>query len=80
MVAMVQSQLDREIQMYGCSIADFKESLEDSITFQTAGLGMCIASMLSDAQEEMAHGMNEQARHTLNRAKWAISHYQLGRK
>lgn len=33
---------------------------------------MLLASMLSDVQEMIERGMNEEARQTLNRAKWLI--------
>ena len=33
---------------------------------------MLLASMLSDVQEMIRFGMNEEARQTLNRAKWLI--------
>jgi hypothetical protein len=36
-------------------------------------LKLCIMGMMSDAQHEMAHGMSEKARQTLNRAKYFVS-------
>jgi hypothetical protein len=36
---------------------------------------MIVAGLMSDAQEEMAHGMIEQARQTLNRAKLVLFDY-----
>ena len=70
-----QINTDRDRAMYGCAIGDFKESLEDSFTFKVSGPAMCAMSLMSDAQEEMAHGMVENARQTLNRAKWILSEY-----
>jgi hypothetical protein len=75
--AKLEMKQDRERMMYGCSIADFKESLEDSFTFKVSGPAMCAMSLMSDAQEEMAHGMTEHARMTLNRAKWVLSEYVM---
>ena len=72
-----QINKDRERAMYGCSIVDFKESLEDSFTFRVSGPAMCAMSLMSDAQEEMAYGMVENARQTLNRAKWILSEYVM---
>ena len=63
--------------MYGCQIAHFKESLEDSFTFKCSGPAMCAMSLMSDAQEEMSHGMVENARQTINRAKWVLSEYVM---
>lgn len=68
---------ERELRMYGCSIADFQESVEDSFTFRVSGPAMVAMSLMSDAQEEMAHGMTEAARQTINRAKWILSEYVM---
>jgi len=75
--AKIEMKQDRERAMYGCSIADFKESIEDSFTFRVSGPAMCAMSLMSDAQEEMAHGMVENARMTINRAKWILSEYVM---
>jgi hypothetical protein len=69
------ARIAKETRMYGCAIEDFRESIEGSITFKFSGAAMCIASLMSDAQEEMAHGMVENASQTLNRAKWALATY-----
>ena len=75
--AKLEMKQDRERAMYGCSIAHFKESIEDSFTFRVSGPAMCAMSLMSDAQEEMAHGMVENARQTINRAKWILSEYVM---
>jgi len=38
-----------------------------------------VASWMSDAQEEIAHGMSESARKTLNRAKFVLFEYIMDR-
>jgi hypothetical protein len=68
-------QREREIGMYGCTEADLRESVESSITFKFSGPAMVAASMMSDAQEEIAYGMEEAARKTLNRAKFVLFTY-----
>jgi hypothetical protein len=68
-------QRDREIRMYGCTEADLRESVETSFTFKTAGPAMIAAGLMSDAQEEIAMGLGESARKTLNRAKWVLFEY-----
>ena len=73
-------QRQREISMYGCTEADLRESVESSITFKFSGPAMIVASMMSDAQEEIAHGMEEAARKTLNRAKFVLFEYIMDRK
>jgi hypothetical protein len=65
----------REENMYGCTVAAMKESIEGSLTFKLSGPAMIVASLMSDAQEEIAHNMKEDARQTLNRAKWVLSTY-----
>jgi hypothetical protein len=65
----------REENMYGCTVAAMKESIEGSLTFKLSGPVMIVASLMSDAQEEIAHNMKEDARQTLNRAKWVLSTY-----
>jgi hypothetical protein len=58
--------------MYGCDIEAFKESVKDSFTYKFTGGYMVIASLLSDAQEQLAHGDDFGARQTLNKAKALI--------
>ena len=58
--------------MYGCDIEAFKESVKDSFTYRVTGGYMVLASLLSDAQEQLAHGDDFGARQTLNKAKALI--------
>lgn len=58
--------------MYGCDIEAFKESVKDSFTYKFQGGYMVVASLLSDAQEQLAHGDDFGARQTLNKAKALI--------
>jgi hypothetical protein len=58
--------------MYGCDIEAFKESVKDSFTYRVTGGYMVVASLLSDAQEQLAHGDDFGARQTLNKAKALI--------
>jgi hypothetical protein len=67
-----------EMQCYGCLEKDLRASIENSLTFKHSGPGMIAMSMLSDAQEEIERNMNEQARQTINRAKWVIATYWMG--
>jgi hypothetical protein len=61
--------MNKEITMYGCDINEFVASVKDSITYKLSGANMVVAGLMSDAQEELAHGSAEGARQTLNRAK-----------
>ena len=58
--------------MYGCDIEAFKESVKDSFTYSVTGGYMVVASLLSDAQEQLAQGDDFGARQTLNKAKALI--------
>lgn len=58
--------------MYGCDIEAFKESVKESFTYKHQGGYMVVASLLSDAQEQLAHGQDFGARQTLNKAKALI--------
>lgn len=61
--------MEKEIEMYGCTKAELVEMLENSIGMPE----MLAMSILSDAQEYSARGLNEMARVAINRAKWVIS-------
>lgn len=74
-----------EVRMYGVTAAGLREAVEDSLTFRFSGAAMYVASMLSDAQEMLAHDdggtydlmLVEDQRQLLNRAKWVLREYVL---
>lgn len=76
-------QEKREVRMYGCTEAQMKEAMEESITFRFSGPAMIAASMMSEAQEMLAHDnggqfdlmVAEDVRRLLNRAKWVLFEY-----
>jgi len=75
-------QQKREISMYGCTEAQMREAVEQSITFRFSGPAMMAASLMSDAQEminteygEIDFMRAEDARQCLNRAKWILFEY-----
>lgn len=58
------------IAIYGCEdMEEFVDSVTDSLTYKFSGINMVVAGLMSDAQEQLAHGDSEGARQTLNRAK-----------
>jgi hypothetical protein len=57
------------IEMFGCEKSVLEAAYADMIGFKE----LTIMGMMSDAQHEMAHGMDETARQTLNRAKYFLS-------
>ena len=68
----------REIRMYGCTEAELRESIEDSITFKLSGPAMVAASLMSDCQELAAYeNNNERIRQMLNQAKFILFTYVM---
>ena len=70
----------RQVRMYGCTEQQMREAVEDSFTFRFAGPAMMAMSLMSDAQEEIVRELDEDARQTLNRAKWILSTYCMDNK
>jgi len=76
----------REVRMYGVTEAGMREAVEQSLTYRFSGAAMYAMSMMSDAQEMVAHGpydsdtlanILEDQRQLLNRAKWILSTYAM---
>ena len=67
-------QEKRQVSMFGCTESQMREAVEDSLTFRFQGAAFMAASLISDAQEEMKWD-SENARQTLNRAKWILFTY-----
>ena len=75
-----------QVRMYGCTEAQMREAVEESLTYRFSGAAMYVASMLSDAQEMVAYGpydgdtlanILEDQRQLMNRAKWILSTYVM---
>jgi len=78
-------QEKREVGMYGCTVEQMREAVEQSITFRFSGPAMMAASLMSDCQEMIAYQpneymMREDVRQALNRAKWILFTYIMERK
>lgn len=84
----------REVRCYGCTVAEMREAVEESLTFRFSGPVMYAMSLMSDCQEMLAHGngqmgisgapkidlmIAEDVRQALNRAKWILSTYCMGK-
>ncbi len=85
--AALTEQEKREVRMYGCTEAQMRESVTESITFRFSGPAMMAASLMSDAQEminteygEVDYNRAEDARQALNRAKWILFEYVMERR
>ena len=59
----------RDLEMYGCTKADLSEMLAG----YCGDWEMLAMSIMSDAQEYSARGLNEMTRTAINRAKWVMS-------
>jgi len=72
----------KEVRCYGCTVAQMREATEESLTFRFSGPTMMAMSLMSDAQHliddsygEVDWMRREDARQTLNRAKWILATY-----
>lgn len=90
-VALTEAER-QQVRMYGVTEAGMREAVESSVTFKFSGPAMMAASLMSDAQEMLAHGngqvgisgspeidfnVSEDIRQALNRAKWIMFHYVM---
>ena len=81
----MSEQQKREVRMYGCTEADMREAVEQSLTFRFSGPAMYAASLMSDCQEMLASDnggsydlmVAEDVRQALNRAKWILFTYVM---
>lgn len=86
--AQMTEQQKREVRMYGCTEAEMREAVEESITFRFSGPAMYAASLMSDCQEMLSSDNGgsydfmvvEDVRQTLNRAKWILFEYAMDSK
>ena len=73
----------REVRMYGCTEAQMREAVEQSLSFRHSGPAMMAASIMSDCQEMLSSDNGgsydfmvvEDVRQALNRAKWILFEY-----
>ena len=76
----MRDKLTWELQAYGSPADEIIASVEESITFKFSGVGMVIASYLSDAQEMLERDQKNTARQYINIAKMLMMNYDLGFK
>lgn len=69
------SDLQWELQCYGMTEEALRNIVESDFSHCMGRTMMLVAGMMSDAQQEIEFGMNEQARQTLNRAKFVMFNY-----
>lgn len=81
MTTKTHEQGEWELQCYGCSEAVLRHQLDEDIVAKLTGnYNMVIASLLSDAQQEIEFGLDETARQTLNKAKFILFNYVMKEK
>jgi hypothetical protein len=67
-----------DLQCYGMSEGTLRNVIKNDITVQITGeYTMLAASFMSNAQEELEHGMNERARQSINCAKFILFNYVM---
>jgi len=76
----MKDKLTWELQAYGSPADDIIASVEESMTFKFSGVGMVIASYLSDAQEMLERDNKNASRQYINIAKMLMMYYDLGFK
>lgn len=75
-MAKTQADLQWEKQCYGCTEQELRNSMDNDLTARlTGGYEMVVASLLSNAQEEIEFGMTENARQSINVAKFVLFNY-----
>lgn len=87
--ADMSEQQKREVCMYGCTEAQMREAVEESLTYRFSGPAMYAASLMSDCQEMVSYGpydsdtlanILEDQRQMLNRAKWILFTYVVEKR
>ena len=61
----------RMMEMFG--VPSIGEWYDEQFLYPVGGNKMLVMSMMSDVQEMIDRSLVDEARHTLNRAKWIIS-------
>jgi hypothetical protein len=64
---------DFEKNCYGMTESDIREQYIQSITAECCGIEMVVMGILSDAQELLAMGRNDNSRKLMNIAKFILS-------
>lgn len=84
--ASIRNEQERkEIRMYGCTVAEMRAAVEESLTYRFSGPIMYAMSLMSDCQHMLASDNGgtydfmvvEDVRQALNRAKWILSTYAM---
>ena len=81
---MLTSEQQIEITMYGMTIQQLRDEVENSIYTKLGQIDILVMSMLSDAQEMVGYRVTsdliEEQRRLLNRSKWVLRYYVMNRE
>ena len=84
--ASIRNEQERkEIRMYGCTVAEMRAAVEESLTYRFSDPIMYAMSLMSDCQHMLVNDNGgtydfmvvEDVRQALNRAKWILSTYAM---
>lgn len=67
--------MNKDTVMFGCHKSDLDEMIADELMPLMGGHYMLAMSILSDAQECIACGMDDRARQYINRAKYVMRNW-----
>lgn len=70
----------KEVRVYGVTVAQMRDAVNESLAVRFYSPELFVMSLMSDAQHEIEHDMAEDARQTLNRAKWILVNYVMGKE
>jgi hypothetical protein len=71
---------EKEVRMYGCTVAQMREAVAESLTYRFQGPEFYAFSLMSDAQHEMAIDMLEEARQNIKSRQMDSSDILHGQK
>ena len=75
---------EQEIKVYGMTVSEMKEMVENSILYKIGQMDMMVMGMMSDAQELVSYRQDawliEEQRRLLNRSKWVLRYYVMNRE
>lgn len=78
---MLTAEQQIEVGMYGMTVAELREDVEDSIYTKLGQVDILVMSMMSDAQEMVGYSVTpetiEEQRKLINRAKWVLRYYVM---
>ena len=69
--------IKEQIVMFGITTEELSNIVKDSMYYSMGSLGMLAMTHMTDAQNAIENNDTETAVHSLNKAKWIISRYNI---